>query len=123
MYIVHDILNFSDVDKNAPGVVNLLWNHWWYLSEEVVPFALFSKYSAFRDSMKQDTATELLLKPENLRLGKPLFRQLNRYITLKGLIEPESHTLFLVLNGNTCWLVKTKSRVMNYEVRKRIQTS
>jgi len=61
MYIVHDMMDFSDEDKDVVWIVNILTNHWWYLSKEVVLFVFCTKYSAFRDSVKQDTATELLL--------------------------------------------------------------
>ncbi|KAG0710954.1 hypothetical protein GWK47_021718 [Chionoecetes opilio] len=52
-----------------------LKTHKWYLTQEVVPFALFG--SRLSDKEKQDIAAKLHAteKPDSLRRGKPMFPQ------------------------------------------------
>lgn len=109
LQLIHDMIDFREVDKAlANTVIDKLSNHRWYLTEEVVPFALFSKHRMMTDCLKQEMAIQLVATPvpENFRLGKPVFRKVARDTTLKDLIGPESHTLFRILNVSTDWLVQ-----------------
>jgi hypothetical protein len=109
LQLVHDLIYFREIDQEVADVaLEKLTNHRWYLSQEVVPFSLFSKHTSMTDSVKEEIAAALqaTAMPDNFRLGKPLFQNIARDITLKSLIGPESHTLFAALNVNTCWLSK-----------------
>lgn len=107
LQLIHDMMDFRRIDQAvADVVIDKLCNHGWYLSEEVVPFAMFSR--KLTDSLKEEMATKLLATavPQNFRLGKPLFHKISRNTTLKDLIGPESHTIFHLLDVGTDWLAK-----------------
>ena len=109
LQLFQDMFAYLDVDHEvAEEVLRKLENHCWYLTEEIVPFALFSKLPVMTNKLKQDIASKLLATPvpDCFRLGKPLFRKIDRDTTLIDLIGPESHTLFHTLNINTGWLAK-----------------
>lgn len=109
LQLIHDMIDFREVDKAvADTVIDKLGNHRWYLTEEVVPFALFSKHPMMTDCLKQEMATRLLATPlpEAFRLGRPVFKEITRDTTLTDLIGPESHTLFRLLDISNDWLAK-----------------
>lgn len=109
LQLVKDMIAYIDIDREvAQAVLQKLENHYWYLTEEIVPFALFSTLPAMTVTLKQDIASKILDSPvpDHLRLGKPLFRKVSRDTTLADLIGPESHTLFQSLNIGTGWLAK-----------------
>ena len=112
LQLCHDMINYLNVDREVAEVVlRKLENHLWYLTEEIVPFALFSKPPAMTSKLKQDIASKLLATPipERLRLGKPLYPNVRSYTSLVDLIGPESHTLFQSLNISTGWLERPVS--------------
>ncbi|KAG0716839.1 hypothetical protein GWK47_008685 [Chionoecetes opilio] len=92
LQFIHDRMDYRKVDKAvADTVIDKLGHHGWCLSEEVVPFAMFSKNAKMINSKyDQQLAARLLETPEpdNFRLGKPLFRKVARDTTLKDLIGP-----------------------------------
>jgi hypothetical protein len=107
LQLFHDMMDYCEVDKPvADAVIDKLNNHRWYLTEELVPFALFSKTTS--DSIKEQMARKLRATPvpEFFRLGKPLYKKITRETTLTDLIGPESHALFSVLDVATDWLSK-----------------
>lgn len=109
LQFIHDMFDFRDVDKDiADVVIKKLRNHQWYLSEEVIPFALFSKHPLMTNALKKEMADQLLLTPipENFRLGKPVFKKIGLDTTLTSLIGPESHSLFHILKVSTDWISK-----------------
>jgi hypothetical protein len=106
---IHDMMDYRLVDPEIADVVlKKLSNHGWYLTEEVVPFVLFSNHYSINDVVKQDIASKLLEMPvpDSFRLGKPLFRKITRNTTLLDLIGPESHALFHTLKIGQQWLSK-----------------
>ena len=109
LQFIHDMIDFRSVDEDiADVVINKLCNHLWYLSEEVAPFASFSKHPLITHALKKEMADQLLLTPvpENFRLGKPIFKKIGCETTLTNLIGPESHSLFHILKMSTEWLFK-----------------
>ena len=91
----HDMVDYRSIDKQvAEAVLLKLENHRWYLTEETVPFVLFSKHPAVTDSTKHDIAAKLLVTPipEHFHLGKPVFRQVRKDSTLVDFVGPESQT-------------------------------
>lgn len=105
--LFHDMMDFRTVDSEIADIVlKKLTNHRWYLTEEILPFALFSNHPAATSEVKQAIATKVLATPvpENFRLGRPVFRDITRESTLADLIGPESLTLFRSLNISTSWL-------------------
>ena len=105
----HDMLRYRSIDKEVADVaLNKLQNHRWYLTEEVVLFVLFSKNPLATNSMKEDIASRLLSTPvpEQFRLGKPVFRNVDQSTSLVDLIGPDSHILFLSLGVSMHWLEK-----------------
>lgn len=86
------MVDFREVDKaftvaDTVGLIEKRGNHRWYLTEEMVPFALFSKHHnvMVTDCLKQEMAAQYFATPlpENFRLGKPVFRKVDRDTTLK----------------------------------------
>ena len=107
LQLIHDMMDFKEIDKEVADVIlSKMNNHRWYLTEEVVPFAFFSKHVS--SSVKLEMAAKLLEipVPESFRLGKPVFRKITRQTGLANLLGPESHTLFSILGINTDWLAK-----------------
>ena len=110
LQFIHDMLEYRSIDREVADIaLDKLSNHRWYLTEELVPFALFS--NIVPDNMKQNIASKLMSvpEPEHFRLGKPVFRQVNRQTSLVDLIGPESHTLFHALHIAPHWLAKPVS--------------
>jgi hypothetical protein len=109
LQLVQDMIAYLSVDREVAEVVlRKLENHFWYLTEEIVPFALFSKLPVMTSRLKQNIASKLLATPipERLRMGKPLFPKVCCDTSLADLIGPESHTLFQSLDISTGWLEK-----------------
>ena len=107
LQFIHDMMDYKQIDKEVADVIlSKITNHQWYLTEEVVPFAFFSKHVS--STVKKDMAAKLLEipVPKNFRLGKPVFHQINRQTGLSNLLGPESHSLFSILDINTDWLAK-----------------
>ena len=74
---IHDLIDYREVDLEVADVaLNKLTNHRWYLTQEIVPFSLFSKHASMTDSVKEEVAAALHAseKPNKLRVGKPLFQ-------------------------------------------------
>ena len=106
LQFIHDMIDFRSVDEdNADVVINKLHNHLWYLSEEVVPFALFSKHPLMTHALNKEMADQLLLTPipENFCLDKPVFKKIGCETTLTSLIGAESHSFFHILKTSTGW--------------------
>lgn len=85
LQLFKDMIAYRDIDPEvADIVIDKMENHCWYLTEEVVPFALFSKLSVMTYKLKQDIASKLLSTPvpDRLRLGKPVFRKISCHISL-----------------------------------------
>ena len=44
LQFIHDMMDYKEIDKEVADVIlSKITNHRWYLTEEVVPFAFFSK--------------------------------------------------------------------------------
>jgi len=109
LQLFHDMIAYREVDKEiAEEVLRKLANHCWYLTEEVVPFVLFSNNPAVTEEIKQEIARKIMITPipENFRLGKPVFRSIASDTTLTDLVGPDSHTLFQSLHIGNTWLGK-----------------
>ena len=81
----HDLNIYSKTDSSvAEAAIAVLNRHLWYLSEEIVPFALFSDFVS--DSEKRQIARRLLTvrQTEPLETGIPMFPQLNASTKLCG---------------------------------------
>jgi hypothetical protein len=100
--LIQDMLRYKETDPElANAVLKKMDNHMWYLTQEMVPFVLFS--SNVSNSLKQDIANQLhrTERPESFRRGKPPFPKITGKTTLMELIGPESHFLFEVLGIDT----------------------
>ena len=109
LHLFKDMISYRDIDYELANVViDKMENHFWYLTEEVVPFALFSKLPEMTSDFKQEIASKLLNTPvpERLRMGKPVFRKISSDTSLLDLIGPESNTLFQCLGISKEWLAK-----------------
>ncbi len=75
------------------------------MTQEAVPFALFS--SRLSDKQKQDIAAQLHAthKPDSFRRGKPVFQKVTAKTTQVYLIGPESHLLLDILSIGLDWLL------------------
>ena len=100
-----DMIRYKEVDPEiAAAVLSKLANHKWYLTQEVVVFALFSNNVS--NDTKQSIAMRLSSceKPQCFRKGKPLFPAIQEETTLADLVGPESYLLFETLAISTDWL-------------------
>jgi len=97
---IHSMIKYQTVNREiAYAVLKKMFNHRWYLTEEIVQFVLFSKHPTITKQMKEDIAAKLLITPvpEQFRLGKPVFRQINADTALSDLLGSESHLQFHLL--------------------------
>ncbi|KAG0720400.1 hypothetical protein GWK47_048588 [Chionoecetes opilio] len=76
LQFMKDMMKFKRTDPEiAQAVLQKLENHKWYLTQEVVPFALFG--SRLSDKRSRTFAAKLHAteKPDSFRRGKPMFPQ------------------------------------------------
>lgn len=107
LQLYQDMLRYKKTDSEvAKAVLEKLENHRWYLTQEVVPFALCS--SMLNNKQKQDLAAQLHAteKPDSFRQGKPVFQRITANTTLVDLVGPESHFLLDTLSVGSDWLLK-----------------
>ena len=103
--LIQDMLKYRLTDAEvADAVIGKMANHRWYLTQEVIPFALFS--SSLSNEAKHNIAMRILTveQPESFRRGKPLFPDITANTKLEDLVGPESYFLFEVLNIGRYWL-------------------
>ena len=102
---VQEMMKYEAIDPEvALAVQRKLQNHGWYLTQELIPFALFS--TKVSNSQKRSMADQLCTveKPQNFRVGKPVFPKIAENTTLADLIGPESHFIFAALDIGMEWL-------------------
>ena len=120
---MQDMLKLKRTDPEVDeAVLQKMENHKWYLTQDTIPFALFS--SRLSDKQKQDIATQLYVtdKPDSFRRGKPLFQKVTGKTTLVDLIGPESHFLFDVLSiGSDLLLEPVESWTGNENYNKALE--
>ncbi|KAG0727483.1 hypothetical protein GWK47_003996 [Chionoecetes opilio] len=107
LQFMKDMMKFKRTDPEiAQALLQKLENHKWYLTQEVVPFALFG--SRLSDKEKQDIAAKLHAteKPDSFRRGKPMIPQVTAKTTLADLFGPESHLLLDTLGIEYDWLLQ-----------------
>ena len=105
--LVQDMIRYKEYDEDvATTVLEKMKNHYWYLTQENVIVALFSKNLS--DEEKRKIADKVLSseKPCQFRMGKPVFPEITKDTSLSDLVGPESHTLFVLLQIGTDWLRK-----------------
>ena len=105
--LFHDMIDYKAFDKQvAEAALKKLTNHRWYLTEELVVFALFSDNPVMTEDSKRRMADRLLScpRPEEFRLGRSIFKDILRETLLHDLIGPESWFLFITLGVNYDWL-------------------
>lgn len=90
----------------SQAVLDSVKNHLWYLTEELVVFALFDKNLS--DEERSNMAKRLLEipRPDNFKLGKPIFpvEKMSVRPTLESFIGQRSWLLFHKLNADGDWL-------------------
>jgi len=88
LQFIHDMIDFRAVDQEvADAVLGKLNNHRWYLKQEVVPFALFSRNCKMTDSLKQEMASQLLATPMPEVLVLPAAGNTNRLTKTSALVS------------------------------------
>ena len=100
-----DLLSYSAVDEEIASTVRaVLERHGWYLTEEVVPFAMCS--SLLSKGEKEDIAKKLreTARPEAFTPGKPKFPILSPNTELTDLLGPNSWLIFKLLGLSGDWL-------------------
>ena len=106
LQFMKDMMKFKRTDPEiAQTVLQKLENHR-YLTQEVVPFALFG--SRLSDKEKQNIAAKLHAteKPNSFRQGKPVFPRVTAKMTLADLVGPECHLLLDTLSIESDWLLQ-----------------
>jgi hypothetical protein len=102
-----EMTEYRSIDEEvANTVLAKINNHRWYLTQEIVPFTLFSSSSMATTEIKKELAAKILATPvpESFRFGRPIFPDLSGNKHLADLIGAESHTLFGALNISNNWL-------------------
>ena len=86
----HDVPYKLDKEV-ADAALGKMIKHGWYLTQEVVIFALFSTDPRTTNTMKGLMATKLLNTetPDELRTGKLVFQTIAKDTTLVDLTRPE----------------------------------
>ncbi|KAG0719224.1 hypothetical protein GWK47_050941 [Chionoecetes opilio] len=94
LQFMKDMMKFKRTDPEiAQAVLQKLVNHKWYLTQEVVPFALFGSRLSDKEKAGHCCQAARHWKPDSFRRGKPMFPQVTAKTTLADLVGPESHLL------------------------------
>lgn len=104
-----DMMKFQNIDRViAEAVLQKFSNHRWYLTQELVTFALFSKHEDVSLDLKQMLADAICAQeePESYRWGKPSFSPITKKSTLVDFVGPESLYLFKTLDLSKEWLTE-----------------
>lgn len=109
----HDLKEYHAIDPEvSDAAVSAMERHFWYITEELAPFSLFSNQVS--EAEKRKIACQLRkVKPshsELLELGVPVFPTLNSSSKLVSLIGPKSWLLFQTLGFSSDWLTKPPSQ-------------
>ena len=93
----------SDLANKALAVLD---RHGWYLTEQLVPFALFS--NKVNSDIKSHIAARILTfhQPAQIAIGKPSFPSVKANTKLMDLVGEKSYLLFTLLGVGTDWLSK-----------------
>ena len=100
----------TKVNSIATAVLQKMENHKWFLTEEMIPCALFAQHNIISPTTKQISAGKISSQepPQIFRRGKPPFKNiLKRTTTIIDLAGPESLFLFSTLNVSAEWPKKT----------------
>ena len=90
---IHQMMSYLAVDNEiAEAALQNVLKHHWYLTAELVVFAMFSSNQNILLETKEEMAKTLLqtTQPEVFRIGKPVFVHIDRSTKLFDLIGPES---------------------------------
>ncbi|KAG0723910.1 hypothetical protein GWK47_041758 [Chionoecetes opilio] len=107
LQFMKDMMKFKRTDPEiAQAVLQKLENHKWYLTQEVVPFALFG--SRLSDKEKQDIAAKrhATEKPDSFQTRETYVPSVTAKTTLADLVGPESHLLLDTLGIEYDWLLQ-----------------
>ena len=114
---IHQMMDYQAVDNEiAEAALQKVLKHCWYLTAELVVFAMFSSNQNILFEIKEEMAKTLILQttqPEVFRTGKPVYVHIDRSTKLFDLIRPESWFLFTALNISHDWLSLPCRRVGN----------
>ncbi len=121
-----DMCYYENVDSDIGSQVKIsLLRHLWYLTQELVVFALFDR--DLPDETKQQIASTLrrVQRPATFPPGKPIFpkeklEQAGSNIQLKELIGPQSWLLFHLLDARGAWLATAPNRWVHNREYKRM---
>jgi hypothetical protein len=62
LQLFRDMFAYHDVDRDiADEVLRKIENHCWYLTQEIVPFALFSKLPVMINQQEQNIAPKVIV--------------------------------------------------------------
>jgi hypothetical protein len=104
-----DMTLYRNIDREVADVVlRKIDNHRWYLTQEVVPFVLFSTLPEVTSAVKEQIAARIMITecPESFRLGKPVFPKVTDASMLSDFVGPESFAMFKALKVGSAWLAK-----------------
>ena len=89
---IHQMMDYQPVDNEiAEAALQKVLKHRWYLTAELVVFAMFSSNQNILFETKEEMAKTLMLQaiqPEVFRTGKPVFVHIDRSTKLFDLIGP-----------------------------------
>ena len=103
-------LQYREVDQEvADSALETLGRHKWYLTEHVVPFALFSDNVSEEEKAQMSEKLLSLPRDEVPSLGHPDFPVVTEDTELCDLVTPKSWQFFDILKSDPKWLSESVS--------------
>jgi hypothetical protein len=100
------LIKYMEYDSELAAVAMKTFNnHYWYMTEEVVPFAFFSEKCS--NDIKKQLAKAIMKQPnkvKDLARGKPIFPVLTPSTNIQLLVGPNSWFIFQQLGCDGEWL-------------------
>ena len=102
LQLYKDLLQYEEHDAEVAAVARAkLSNHKWYLTQELVPLALFSKHTTDEEKISIVSKIKSHPKPSAFNLGRPKFpMNLSAETSLADLTGPQSHATLELLGIN-----------------------
>ena len=105
LQLIKELKEFQEVNKTVSiKTSNTFKNYYWYLTEEVVVFALFLNKVTVTEKRQIAQKLKKYKDVQNLPKGVPAFSEIKVSTKLSSLIGQNSLLLFTLLKLETNWL-------------------
>ena len=103
-------LQYREVDPElADLALDTLNRHKWYLTAQVIPFALFSDNVTEDEKSRMAARLLTLRREETVSLGLPDFPEVTQETELWDLVTPKTWQFFDIVKSDPMWLTKPVS--------------